>query len=92
MRTVTMWLAKVLVLAVAAEAAALDCERVRALDKEGKRASEIAREMGITTPDVQACLASERGETGWAGREVTIPPLAPAPGGADAAMPRPPNQ
>lgn len=41
-------------------ALALDCARVKALHAENKKPSEIARELGITTPDVQACLADEQ--------------------------------
>lgn len=37
--------------------AGLDCARVRELSQSGSRASDIARTLGITTPDVQACLA-----------------------------------
>jgi len=36
---------------------ALDCARVQQLTDGGMRPAEVARELGITTPDVQACLA-----------------------------------
>ena len=36
---------------------ALDCARVRQLIDDGQRPADVARELGITTPDVQACLA-----------------------------------
>ena len=92
MRSVTAWLTTILVMGCAAAAAALDCERVRALDKEGKRASEIARTLSITTPDVQACLANEGEPPGPVRRETSGLPLAPALRGTDAVIPRPPNQ
>jgi hypothetical protein len=37
--------------------AALDCARVKELDAQGASPADIARTLGITTPDVQACLA-----------------------------------
>lgn len=46
-----------LVMTSAPVAAGLDCVRVRELSASGTRASDIARTLGITTPDVQACLA-----------------------------------
>ena len=36
---------------------ALDCDRVQKLIDDGMRPADVARELGITTPDVQACLA-----------------------------------
>ena len=71
--------------------AALDCARVRELDQEGKRASEIARTLGITTPEVQSCLAGEVEEVAPAGVKTGLPLQPQLPVG-DAAVPRPPNQ
>jgi hypothetical protein len=42
---------------MAAPAWALDCTRIKAMTDEGLRPSEIAQALGITTPEVQACLA-----------------------------------
>ena len=73
-------------------AAALDCERVKALQAQGKRPVEIARELGLTTPDVQACLAgvverppapSQAGRVGL-GSQLS--------GDVDMPVPRGPNQ
>lgn len=63
MRVLTAVAIPVFVLAGVCTASALDCARVRALNGEGKRASDIARELAITTPDVQACLAGDVEET-----------------------------
>ena len=71
--------------------AALDCARVKALHQEGKRASDIARDLGITTPEVQGCLADEIEERVPAGGGTGLPPSRQLPAG-DAAIPRPPNQ
>lgn len=71
--------------------AAVDCARVRALHQEGKRASDIARALGITTPDVQSCLAGEADEAVPA-RERTGLPLSQQLPAGDAPLPRPPNQ
>lgn len=38
-------------------AEALDCARVEELKQQGASAVEIARTLGLTTPDVQSCLA-----------------------------------
>lgn len=37
--------------------AALDCARVKELTAQGSSPADVARTLGITTPDVQACLA-----------------------------------
>jgi hypothetical protein len=53
-----MMAAVMLGVGVAAPALArLDCERVREMNAQGTKASEIALALGLTTPDVQACLA-----------------------------------
>ncbi len=61
MRTMTITiLAAVLALTSAPLASAkLDCARVKELKRQGSSAVEIARTLGLTTPDVQACLADE---------------------------------
>jgi hypothetical protein len=53
----TMRLAVIALVMASTPAMALDCARVRELDQDGTRASDIARTLGITTPEVQACLA-----------------------------------
>lgn len=59
MRTTTMatTAALVLVLVTSQAGAGLDCARVKQMKQQGASAVEIARELGLTTPDVQACLA-----------------------------------
>jgi len=37
--------------------AALDCARVKELTAQGSSPADVARTLGITTPEVQACLA-----------------------------------
>ena len=91
MRIMMACAAGVLLLA-AAPAAALDCARVRALDGQGKRASEIARELGITTPDVQACLAGEPEEQSPSRERAGGLGLAPQLPASDSPLPRSPNQ
>ena len=82
-----------LLLAQAPAAMALDCARVKALSAEGTRASDIARQLGMTTPDVQSCLAGETEETPSPGvrqpRHSLINPTLPS---SDSPIPRPPNQ
>jgi hypothetical protein len=93
MRLQTAGTAVLLVMLSARGAQALDCARVLAMHDEGKRAADIARALGITTPDVQGCIAGELGE------EKAVKP--PDRGGAatapqlptgDSPIPRPPNQ
>ena len=74
-------------------ALALDCARVKALNAEGTRASDIARQLGLTTPDVQSCLAGEVEETPAPGvRQPTRSLINPTLPSSDSAIPRPPNQ
>ena len=54
---VTIGVAATIALVVPATAWSLDCARVQKLTDGGMRPAEVARELGITTPDVQACLA-----------------------------------
>jgi hypothetical protein len=91
MRWVTPWIVT-LVLVSASLAHALDCERVRSLHAENRRASDIARELGITTPDVQACLADDEEGTAPPREQASKLPLAPQLPAGDAPIPRPPNQ
>ncbi|TMA80113.1 MAG: hypothetical protein E6J72_09210 [Deltaproteobacteria bacterium] len=93
MRTLTIVMIPALVLAGVSTAAALDCARVKALNAEGKRASDIARALGITTPDVQACLAGEVDDTSKTrtqrpDTQVNAPTLP----SSDSPIPRPPGQ
>jgi hypothetical protein len=71
--------------------AALDCARVKTLHDQGKRASDIARELDITTPEVQGCLAGEIEESAPAGGGTGLPLSRQLPAG-DAPVRRPPNQ
>lgn len=93
MRTWTRFVGAGLLLVLSGTAAtALDCERVKALQAQGKRPADIARELGLTTPDVQACLAgvveqpaapSQAGRVGLGSR---------LSGDAEMPVPRGPNQ
>ena len=65
-----------LVLAARPAAAGLDCARVQEMKQQGSTAVEIARSLGITTPDVQACLAGAVDEPQMA-RPAGKLPLAP---------------
>ena len=75
MRRTTMLAAATLLIG-SAPAMALDCVRVKEMKQQGASAVDIARTLGITTPDVQACLADVVEE-----REMANPtsklPLAP---------------
>jgi predicted transcriptional regulator len=90
MRMTTMMAAAMLVLASAPALATLDCARVKELSKGGARASEIARTLGITTPDVQACLADAVEEPVMAHPAGKIP-LAPQRPVADGVIRRAPD-
>lgn len=78
MRTTTTMMMAVVVLVLTSTpvTAALDCARVRELSQGGARASDIARTLGITTPDVQACLAGVVEEPAMANPAGKLP-LAP---------------
>ena len=56
--------------------AALDCARVKEMQQQGSSPADIARTLGITTPDVQACLAGVVEEPEMARPKSNIP-LAP---------------
>ena len=77
---------------VASDASALDCDRVRAMQKDGKRPADIARELGITTPDVQGCLAGAIDDAKPVPRRPTGVGLQPPLPVGDGAVPRAPNQ
>ncbi len=90
MRVLPVVAVPVLILVGACTATALDCARVKALDAEGKRASEIARQLSLTTPDVQACLAGRVDDTPKrASQPVPIAPTLPS---SDSPLPHPPGQ
>lgn len=58
MRTTTMTMVAFAMLVTSAPTqAALDCARVKELTAQGSSPADVARTLGITTPDVQACLA-----------------------------------
>ena len=78
MRTTLMAMAMVL-LTIAPGFAALDCARVKELQQQGSSPADIARALGLTTPDVQACLAGV----------VEEPPMASAPNKLPLAPQRP---
>jgi len=87
--------AMLLVVLAASGAQALDCARVQERHDKGERPADIARALGLTTPDVQACIAGELGE------EKAVRPrdqeragslIAPQLPSGDSAIPRPPNQ
>jgi hypothetical protein len=78
-----------MVMLLAAPAAAQDCSRVQALREQGKRPADIAIELGITTPDVQACLAGQVEETEPDPRR-PVPVPFNAPGSVDELR-RPPH-
>ena len=91
MRMSTVCAVTVLLCSSVSAEAGLDCARVKSLHDEGKRASDIARELGITTPEVQGCLAGEIEERVPAGGGTGLPLSRQLPAG-DAPVPRPPNQ
>ena len=93
MRVLTAAAIAVFVLTGGSTARALDCARVRALNDEGKRASDIARQLAITTPDVQACLAGDVEETpAPRTRQPSGAIMAPTLPSSDSPIPRPPGQ
>ncbi len=57
MRMTTMLAAAAVVLVSTPAMAGLDCARVKEMKQQGTSAVDIARTLGLTTPDVQACLA-----------------------------------
>ena len=76
MRTTTTAALMVLLVASTPAFAALDCARVKEMQQQGSSPADIARTLGITTPDVQACLAGAVEEREMA-RPVSKLPLAP---------------
>jgi hypothetical protein len=93
MRILTVAAVPVLLFASACTATALDCARVKALNVEGKRASDIAHQLGITTPDVQSCLAGEVDETPATRTQQPASSVnAPTLPSSDSPIPRPPGQ
>ena len=91
MRMLPVVVAPALVLLGACTAIALDCARVKALDADGKRASDIARQLNITTPDVQSCLAGRVDDTPKRAAPQAIP-IAPTLPSSDSPLPHPPGQ
>ena len=76
MRMTTMVAMATLVLVARPALAGLDCARVQEMKQQGSSAVDIARALGITTPDVQACLAGAVDEPQMA-RPAGKLPLAP---------------
>ena len=76
MRTTTKVAVVTLVLTSTPVMAALDCTRVHELSRSGARPADIARTLGITTPEVQACLAGVVEEPAIANPSSKLP-LAP---------------
>lgn len=76
-RNTTAMVAMAMVLLVSAPAfAALDCARVKEMKQQGASPADIARSLGLTTPDVQACLAGVVEEPAMANPASKMP-LAP---------------
>ena len=96
MRITTSMVAVLLVLASVPVAmpkqtlAGLDCARVKELKQQGTSAVEIARALGLTTPDVQACLADVVEEPEMANPPSKLP-LAPQRPVADGPIRRAPD-
>jgi hypothetical protein len=70
--------------------AALDCARVKELTAKGASPADVARTLGITTPDVQACLAGVVEEPVMANPAGKLP-LAPQRPVADGPIRRAPD-
>ena len=70
--------------------AALDCARVKEMKQQGASPADIARSLGLTTPDVQACLADVVDEPSMANPPSKIP-LAPQRSLADGPIRRAPS-
>jgi hypothetical protein len=87
--TTTMALAMFL-LTSAPALAALDCAKVEELKKSGQSPVEIARTLGLTTPDVQACLAGVVEEPTMANAPSKLP-LAPQRPSGDGPIRRSPD-
>jgi hypothetical protein len=93
MRILTAVTIPILLLASVCTANALDCARIKALQAEGKRASDIAHQLGITTPDVQSCLAGELDDApAPRAQQPAAAPIAPTLPSSDSPIPRPPGQ
>jgi hypothetical protein len=88
--TTTMTAAAVVILTGTPALATLDCARVQELSKGGARAADIARTLGITTPDVQACLAGVVEEPVMANPAGKLP-LAPQRPAGDGPIRRAPD-
>lgn len=70
--------------------AALDCGHVKELTAEGSSPADVARALGMTTPDVQACLAGVVDEPVMANPAGKLP-LAPQRPIADTPIRRAPS-
>jgi hypothetical protein len=90
MAAVLLVLATVLVTNPTPTSAGLDCARVKELKQQGTSAVEIARTLGLTTPDVQACLAGVVEEPQMANPAGKLP-LAPQRPVADGPIRRAPD-
>ncbi len=91
MRMTTMMLGATLIATISATVhAGLDCGRVKDLKQQGRSAVDIARTLGLTTPDVQACLADEVDEPAMANPPSKLP-LAPQRPIADGPIRRAPD-
>jgi hypothetical protein len=90
MRMTTATGLAMLLLTSTAAHAALDCAKVQELQKSGARPADIARTLGITTPDVQACLAGVVEERQMANPPSKLP-LAPQRPSGDGPIRRSPD-
>ena len=94
MRKVAMTVVTMTFLVTGPAFAALDCARVQKLHDEGQRPADIARTLGVTTPEVQECMAGEKIEpsTASAGDPIKLPLVPNEIPGNDNPVPRGPNQ
>ncbi len=95
MRKVAMIVVTMTFLVTGPVFAELDCAQVQKLHDEGQRPADIARTLGVTTPEVQECMAGEKRiepSSASAGDGIKLP-LSPheIPGNINP-VPRGPNQ
>lgn len=91
MRTTTMVVMTAAIVMTSGPVLALDCARVRELASSGTRPADIARSLGITTPDVQSCLAGEAEEKPVANAANRLPLAPQVPQGGAGPIRRAPD-
>jgi len=95
MRNVVMSVVAMMLLTTGTVLAELDCTRVQKLHDEGQRPADIARALGVTTPEVQECMAGEKPvepSTAKAGDPIKLPLTPHEIPANDNPVPRGPNQ